>query len=33
MLQDLSEVIAEVSPTEGIVAMSHDFFKEQPVKG
>lgn len=33
MLQDLSEVIADVLPAEGIVTMAHDFFKEQPVKG
>ncbi|KAG8158748.1 hypothetical protein KVR01_011191 [Diaporthe batatas] len=33
ILQDLSGVVEDVSPAEGIVPMAHDFFKEQPVKG
>ncbi|POS81569.1 O-methyltransferase [Diaporthe helianthi] len=33
VLQDLSGVVEDVSPAEGIVTMAHDFFEEQPVKG
>lgn len=34
ILQDLPQVIEQISqPLEGIEAMTHDFYTEQPIKG
>ncbi|KAL1881789.1 hypothetical protein Daus18300_000842 [Diaporthe australafricana] len=33
VLQDLADVLSDAAPAEGVVAMAHDFFKEQPIKG
>ncbi|KAK2602558.1 hypothetical protein N8I77_009076 [Diaporthe amygdali] len=33
VLQDLQDVVVDARPTDGVVTMAHDFFKEQPVKG